>query len=78
MMIRPTKATGLGVRFEAERKANGTEMMKAPSASPRISVQLTILALSIAALAMATSLNLLIDAGALVHDITCPTHGWVS
>ena len=53
-------------------------MMKAPSASSRISVQLTILALSIAALAMATSLNLLIDAGALVHDITCPTHGWVS
>ena len=39
MMIRPTKATGFGVRLEAERKANGTEMM-APTMVPRNAMQM--------------------------------------
>src|SRR5699024_7418903 len=39
MMIRPTKATGLGVRFEAERKARGMEMM-APTIVPKNAMQM--------------------------------------
>ena len=38
-LIRPTKATGFGVRLEAERKANGTEMM-APTMVPRNAMQM--------------------------------------
>ena len=52
--------------------------MKASSASAHIPLQVTVLVLSLVALALTTSLNLLVDVGALAHDIICPTHGWIS
>lgn len=51
--------------------------MKASSASTRVPVLVTAIVLSIAALVLTTSINLLVDAGALAHDIICPTHGWI-
>ena len=51
--------------------------MKARSASSRLPLQVKILAVSLAALVLTASLNLLVDMGALAHDIACPTHGWV-
>ena len=39
MMIRPRKATGLGVRLEAERNARGMEMI-APTMVPRNAIQM--------------------------------------
>ncbi len=52
--------------------------MNARSISSRLPLQVKLLAVSVAALVLATSLNLLIDAGTLAHDITCPTHGWIN
>ncbi len=52
--------------------------MNACSISSRQLLQVKLLAVSVTALVLATSLNLLIDAGALAHDITCPTHGWIN
>ena len=54
------------------------EAMNARSISSRLPLQVKLLAVSVAALVLATGLNLLIDAGALAHDITCPTHGWIN
>ena len=54
------------------------EAMNARSISSRLPLQVKLLAVSVAALVLATSLNLLIDAGTLAHDITCPTHGWIN
>lgn len=31
---------------------------------------------AVAALAIATSVNVLIDLGAVIHDVVCSSHGW--
>ncbi len=52
--------------------------MKARSISSHLPLQVKLLALSVAAFALTSSLNLLVDAGALAHDIACPAHGWIN
>ena len=34
------------------------------------------LLVSVGALVVVTALNLVVDAGAVLHDVICPDHGW--
>lgn len=38
-------------------------------------IEFRVLVVSVSALVIATSLNLLVDAGAVLHDLFCSTHG---
>ena len=44
---------------------------------PRDRQMVAVLTVCVAAMVIAAGMNVLIDAGALLHDLACPDHGWL-
>jgi len=44
----------------------------------RHSNALRFLIASVAALVVVTGFNAMVDAGAMLHDLACPEHGWLA